>query len=73
MMFVTLSHTNETKVIESIEGKLHWVDINKLSEVNIFEDIEIIINKINKLDKNEIFTAKSEFNGKGKLLKMDFE
>lgn len=73
MLFVTLSDTDEKNVIECSEGKLHWIDIDKINEVNIIKDVKIIIDKINELDENEIFTAKSKFDGKGKLLKMDFE
>ena len=37
------------------------------------EDIKIILEKINSIGKDEIFTAKSEFDGGTKLVKMEFE
>ena len=73
MLFVTFSETNFTKIIESEEGKLHWVDLDKLDQVNLIEDVVIIINKLNLIGENDIFTAKCEFDGGGKLLNMEFE
>lgn len=73
MAFITLSETNQIEVIESSEGKLHWVNIDKIDELNAFEDIKIILNKINNMEEGEVFTAKSQFDGKEKLVKMEFE
>lgn len=67
MMFVTLSETNSTDVIESDEGKLHWVDIDKVDSLKIFEDVKIILDKINEIKEDEVFTAKSRFNDDGSL------
>ena len=73
MMFITISETKETKVIESDEGKLHWININKLDKINVFDDIKIIVSKIIELEKNEVFTGKIEFDGKWGLVKIEFE
>lgn len=61
MMFVTLSEIENTEVVESDEGKLHWVEIGKIDSLKIFEDVKIIWDKIRELREDEIFTAKSRF------------
>jgi ADP-ribose pyrophosphatase YjhB (NUDIX family) len=71
--FVTLSKTDSSEVIDGDEGKLHWVDLDKLDIVNLIEDVKIILEKLNTIGENDIFTAKSEFDGGGNLLKMEFE
>ena len=73
ILFVTLSKTDVVDVIDSDEGKLHWVGLNKLDQVNLIEDVKIILDKLTLIGENDIFTAKSEFDGGGKLMKMDFE
>lgn len=73
IMFITLSKTKKSNFIESDEWKLHWIKIDEIEKLNIFKDVKILINKINTLDKNEIFTAKIEFDWKWELLKIDFE
>lgn len=73
MLFVTLSKTNISEVIESEEGKLHWVDTSKLNEVNLIKDVKLILDKINSMEDGGAFVAKSEFDGGGKLLEMKFE
>ncbi len=73
ILFVTLSKTDVVDVIDSDEGKLHWIYLNKLEQVNLIEDVKIILDKLTLIGENDIFTAKSEFDGGGKLLKMEFE
>lgn len=43
ILFVTLS---ETDAVDSGEGKLHWVDLDKLDQVNLIEDVKNILNKL---------------------------
>lgn len=73
ILFVTLSKTDSNEVIASDEGELHWVDLDKLDQVNLIEDVKIIFDKLKTMREGNIFTAKSEFDGGGKLLKMEFE
>ncbi len=73
ILFVTLSKSDVTDVIDCDEGKLHWVDLNKLEQVRLIEDVKNILDKLTSIGESDIFTAKSEFDGGGKLLKMDFE
>lgn len=73
ILFVTLSKTDSNEVIASDEGKLHWVDLDKLDQVNLIEDVKIILDKLKTMKEDDVFTAKSEFDGSGKLLKMEFE
>ena len=67
MMFITLSETSVTDITESDEGKLHWVDIDKIDSLKTFEDIKIILDKIDEIKEDEVFTAKSRFHDDGSL------
>ncbi len=73
MLFVIQSEPVTKELVESDEGTLHWVDIAKVNELKIFDDILLILNKISTLKENEIFTAISQFDDNGKLLRFDFE
>ena len=50
-----------------------WIDSSKIDEIKIFEDTKLILDKLQDLKETEIFTAKSRFDGKGKLLVLNFE
>jgi len=73
MMFVTLSETFTADVIESDEGKLHWVDVDEINLLKIFEDIKIILDKLANSKDTEVFTAKSRFHDDGSLDFFEFE
>ena len=76
MLFVTESKAVDPAIpadFEFEEGQPEWIDLNKINEIKIFEDIKLILNKLQGLKAGEIFTAKSRFDGKGKLLALDFE
>ena len=73
IVFVTVSTVETEKVVESDEGKLHWVDPEDLDTVKVFEDITLILGKIHSIGEDEIFTAKSEYDGGANLLRFDFE
>jgi len=72
-VFVIQSEADTFDVVESDEGKLHWIDSDKFGSLNMFEDISLILEKINSLQENEVFTAKAQYDGGGKLLKFEFE
>jgi 8-oxo-dGTP pyrophosphatase MutT (NUDIX family) len=73
MLFVTLSHTDAGKFKASGEGVPRWVLLKDLKLHKVFEDIKLIISKVKTIGKDEVFTAKSEFDDSGKLLKLKFE
>lgn len=73
IVFVTVSHVDSENVIESDEGKLHWVAPKDLDKVNVIEDVAMMLDKINSISEDEVFTAKAEFDGGANLLSFDFE
>ena len=78
MMFVTKSIAKiEENLKSSEEGMVQWILLENVKEKNfqIFKDIPFFLEKIlnqNCENNNEIFTAKSEFDGQGELLSLTF-
>ncbi|MEI6498958.1 MAG: NUDIX domain-containing protein [bacterium] len=73
IVFVTVSTVESEVVIESDEGKLHWVAPQDLDKVNVIKDVALMLEKIGSIGDDEVFTAKSEFDGGANLLSFDFE
>ena len=73
MLFVTCSQAVKTNARKSYEGKPYWIKLESLDKVKIFDDLKYIIERVSELDENSIFTAKSEFDSSGKMIKWEFE
>lgn len=73
MLFITLSKTHEWDTLSSDEWTLHWKKREELSWVNLMEDVKIILDKVETMNEQDIFTGKSVFDGGGKLLRIEFE
>lgn len=73
MMFVTQSETDSVEVTESDEGKLHWVGLDELDQINLIGDIRTILEHVIENGEGGMFTSVNEFDGGGKLLKVTFE
>ncbi len=73
IVFVTVSQSDTAEVVESDEGKLHWIPLDKLDEINLIEDVTMMLDKINSLKDGEIFTAVCHFDGGAKVLDFRFE
>lgn len=67
MLFVTTSSTPNEKVISSDEGKLEWIELKKIDEIDTFEDLKPIIKKVLSLQNNEMFIGTSKWDGKDGL------
>lgn len=68
LMFITRSDTNELDLKESDEGRLVWVDLNKIDSYKIYEDVKPFLKRI--LESDELFIGTSKFDGKGILLEL---
>lgn len=73
MLFITSSTATSTEVIASEEGQPVWVDVDKIESLRIFDDIKYIIQRVNNADSNSFFSANSEFDEAGKLIKWDID
>jgi 8-oxo-dGTP diphosphatase len=73
MLFVTSSEALSYDAKESNEGTPHWIDPSKLDELKIFDDIKRIVERVGDSKSSEIFTARSEFDDNGKMIKWEFD
>ena len=73
LLFVTSSTSDSFQCQDNHEGHCEWIDLEQIKKLKIFEDLKIIIQKVQSLDYQEVFTAKSKFDDDGKLLYFDFE
>lgn len=73
LLIDTISKIDSIELVGSEEGELHWADLNRLDQINLIPDIKISLEKLNTIGEEDIFTAESEFDGGGKLLKIEFE
>ena len=72
MNFVVSGMTQDEPIASSLEGELEWVEREKLKEINVFQDLVPILDKLLSLKENEMFVGSAEFDGKFKLLKINF-
>ena len=68
MVFVTESRVDDAAVEESDEGTLHRVDPDELGQYQIFADVKIVLDVLEKLPAGAPFVAVSEFDGGGDLV-----
>ncbi len=73
MLFVTLSTARSPETQASDEGTLHWIKKDEVGSINLIQDVQLILTKLESINQNEIFTAKSLFDGKWWLIRIDFE
>lgn len=73
MMFVIKAETNQTEVTGSDEGVPVWLDITKLNDYKLIEDMKPILKKVLSMKKGDFFVGVSEFDGKDKLLSFDIK
>lgn len=64
MLFVTLSTARSPETQASDEGTLHWIKKDEVGSINLIQDVQLILTKLESINQNEIFTAKSLFDGK---------
>lgn len=64
MLFITSSEVERGEVSSNHEGELEWVDVNKIAEVDIFDDVEEIMKTV---IKGEFFTGTIAFDDENKL------
>lgn len=69
MLFVTSCDVESDEVISNHEGELEWVNINKISEVDIFDDVEEIMKKV---INGEFFTGTIRFDDVNNLREIKF-
>jgi 8-oxo-dGTP diphosphatase len=73
-MFIFSAEVKSQRFIDSNEGKLEWVQINKLKLINnIAEDIKTIVLQIKKLHKGQIISGTSKYNKERKLIKFSYD
>jgi len=68
LLFVTKSISDQVEFNESVEGKLSWVDLDKINEYKLYEDIKPFLKRI--LEDKDIFIGTSKFDGKGELIEL---
>jgi 8-oxo-dGTP pyrophosphatase MutT (NUDIX family) len=61
ILFIFRLYVNDDFVKESKEGKLKWINISELGNTNVFKDVEIFHNSMEKSDSNEILFGTSIF------------
>ncbi len=61
MLFITKSITNQTALTNSDEGTVHWMTLEQLTEVPMFEDIQHILKKIHDPQTTLPFSATSTY------------
>lgn len=73
LLFVTESVVDSPLLVESEEGTLEWVAVEDFDRIKIFEDLRMLIEKVKELGEGEVFSARSEFDDEGKLVRFEFE
>lgn len=73
MLFLTTSIAEKKPLEVHREGIPGWISINKLDDIDLVEDVRPILNRLLKLDENEILVGTSEFDGKDGLVSLDIE
>jgi 8-oxo-dGTP diphosphatase len=73
MNFIIASTTNDEPISSSLEGELVWIKKDELKNINIFEDIIPILEKLLILRDGEMFVGNAAFDGKFKLLNLNLE
>jgi 8-oxo-dGTP diphosphatase len=68
LMFVFAGFEPEMDVQPSEEGQLEWVDIAKVGELPVVEDITMLIEKIGKAKPGELFHGHYEYDEQGLLI-----
>lgn len=68
IMFVFLGRSHQGELINSEEGQLEWVKIEKLSEIPIVEDIPVILSKIADAEPGQIFFGHYSYNEQGEWI-----
>jgi len=71
MNFIIVGTTEDEPITSSLEGELEWIEKDSLNDINIFQDITPILEKLLSLKENEMFVGSAEFDGKFELLKIN--
>jgi 8-oxo-dGTP diphosphatase len=61
--FIVTGTTRDKGLGSSLEGELHWVDLNRLDELRIFADVKPILEKLLTMKNDEIFVGTARFKG----------
>ncbi len=61
ILFIFRLYVNDDFSKESKEGRLKWIELSKLSKTNVFKDVEIFHNSMEKSEENEILFGTSVF------------
>ncbi|NMC35980.1 NUDIX domain-containing protein [Candidatus Beckwithbacteria bacterium] len=73
MLFVTTSQTKTVNLKSSLEGEPMWINLQDLDAIKIFDDLKAIIKQVKSLPQNTVFTARSEFDKSGKMVRWEIE
>ena len=72
MMFVVVGTTEDEHTVSTLEGDLEWIPFDKLDKINVFDDVKPFLETITKLKPEEMFLGKAKFDGKFKLLELNY-
>lgn len=61
--FIIVGTAEDEPVKSSLEGELEWVKISDIPGLNVFKDIQPILDKLLSLKLDEMFTGVAGFNG----------
>lgn len=67
MNFIVAGTAKDAGVRSTEEGKLEWVSIEKVSSLNVFPDLKLLLEKLLSLRENQMFVGTAKFNGKFRL------
>ena len=72
MMFIVVGTTEDELTTSTLEGDLEWIPFDKLDKINVFDDVKPFLETITKLKPEEMFLGKAKFDGKFKLLELNY-
>jgi 8-oxo-dGTP pyrophosphatase MutT (NUDIX family) len=59
--FIVTGTTRDEPVSESLEGRLQWVPLEQVQELNVFEDVKPILDKLLALERGEMIVGTTRF------------
>ncbi|MCA9390147.1 NUDIX domain-containing protein [candidate division WWE3 bacterium] len=61
MLFIVTAESDVAEVVHGEEGTLEWIPQNKLDELNTFDDVKPILEKVVALEPHQILTGSITF------------
>lgn len=73
MLFVTTSVAKKEKLREHREGIPEWIQVDKMSELDLLEDLELIVEQIRSLKEDQVLIGTCQWDGKDGLVDISIE